>query len=90
MFNRFGDHRAMICGVCAWMADRWGFPLWIIRVVALVLLIAHAPLMAIGYVVAALLIRQEARNSGLAGPDRLDQLDRRMRAAEEAAYRRTL
>lgn len=93
MFDRFQHHRPMISGVCAWMADRSGVPVWIIRVVALALLLAHAPLMLIGYFVAAYLIRRQARVadagwSGTAGvPDRFAHLDRRVAEMEEAAWR---
>ena len=92
MFDRFQHHRPMISGVCAWMADRSAVPVWIIRVVALALTIAHAPLMVIGYFVAAFLIRREARIAGApdvaAGvPDRFAHLDRRIAEMEEAAWR---
>ena len=95
MFDKFQHHRPMVSGVCAWMADRSGMPVWIIRVVALLLLLAHAPLMVIGYFVAAYFIRREcgmasagwsgARGAGV--PDRFGHLERRMAEAEEAAWR---
>jgi phage shock protein PspC (stress-responsive transcriptional regulator) len=95
MYDRFQHHRPMISGVCAWMADRSGMPVWIIRVVALLLLLAHAPLMVLGYFVSAYLIRREARManavwSGAPGggvTDRFAHLDRRMAEMEEAAWR---
>ena len=88
MFDRFQHHRPMISGVCAWMSDRSDVPVWIIRVVALALCVAHLPLMVIGYFVGAWLIRRQARTIG-GGPDRFAQLERRMAAAEEAASRRS-
>jgi phage shock protein PspC (stress-responsive transcriptional regulator) len=93
MWYRFQHHRPMISGVCAWMADQSAVPVWIIRVVALALTLAHAPLMIIGYFVAAYLIRREARmaggwpTAGTAVPDRFADLDRRMAEAEAAAWR---
>jgi phage shock protein PspC (stress-responsive transcriptional regulator) len=95
MFNRFRHHRPMISGVCAWMADQSAVPVWIIRVVALVLTIAHAPLMVIGYFVAAYLIRREARAAGEGWtpgvsdgvPDRFAHLDQRIADMEAAAWR---
>jgi phage shock protein PspC (stress-responsive transcriptional regulator) len=95
MFDRFKHTRAMISGVCAWMADRSGVPVWLIRVVALLLLLAHAPLMVIGYFAGAYLIRREARMASAgwdAAPgggvtDRFGHLERRMAEAEEAAWR---
>jgi phage shock protein PspC (stress-responsive transcriptional regulator) len=91
MFDRFAHHRPMISGVCAWMADQSAVPVWLIRIVALALAIAHGPLMIIGYFVAAYLIRREARVVGSAYrpnlPDRFSDLDRRMAEAEEAAWR---
>jgi phage shock protein PspC (stress-responsive transcriptional regulator) len=88
MIDRFQHHRAMISGVCAWMADRSGVPVWIIRVVALALTIAHAPLMVLGYFVAAYLIRRERRMVGGASvSDRFAHFDRRMAEADEAAWR---
>jgi phage shock protein PspC (stress-responsive transcriptional regulator) len=83
----------MISGVCAWMADQSAVPVWIIRVVALVLTMAHAPLMIVGYFVGAYLIRREARMAGTmpvtggAVPDRFADMDRRMAEAEAAAWR---
>jgi len=85
MFDRFQHHRPMISGVCAWMADRSGFPVWIIRVVALALTVAHAPLMVIGYFVAAYLLRRQARMTS--PEDRFAQFDRRVAKMEEAAWR---
>jgi phage shock protein PspC (stress-responsive transcriptional regulator) len=89
MFDRFRHHRPMISGVCAWMSDQSAVSVWLIRVVALVLAIAHPPLMVIGYFVAAYLIRREAAVSGYRPgvPDRFSDLDRRMAEAEEAAWR---
>jgi phage shock protein PspC (stress-responsive transcriptional regulator) len=87
MFDRFQQHRPMISGVCAWMSDRSGVPVWIIRVVALALCVAHLPLMVIGYFVGAYLIRRQARAIGPGVPDRFAHLDRRMAAMEEAAWR---
>ncbi len=91
MFDRFRHHRPMISGVCAWMADQSAVPVWLIRVVALVLAMAHPPLMVIGYFVAAYLIRREAALSGSGFrpgvPDRFSDLDRRIAEMEEAAWR---
>ncbi len=87
MFDRFQHRRPMISGVCAWMSDRSGVPVWIIRVVALALCVAHAPLMVIGYFVGAYLIRRQARAAG-GVPDRFAYAERRMATAEEAAWRR--
>ncbi len=91
MFDRFRHHRPMISGVCAWMADQSAVPVWLIRVVALALALTHAPLMVIGYFVAAYLIRREAGAVGSGYrpglPDRFSDLDRRMAEAEEAAWR---
>ena len=47
----------------------------------------HAPLMVIGYFVAAYLIRRRARAVVGGVPDRFAHLDRRMAAMEEAAWR---
>ncbi len=89
MFDRFQHHRAMISGVCAWMSDRSGVPVWIIRVVGLALCLAHTPLMVIGYFLGAYLIRRQARAIG-GMPDHFAHLDSRMAAAEEAAWRADL
>ena len=93
MWYRFQHHRPMISGVCAWMADQSAVPVWIIRVVALGLALAHAPLMIIGYFVGAYLIRREARlangapGQGMGVPDRVSSLDRRLAEMEAAAWR---
>jgi phage shock protein PspC (stress-responsive transcriptional regulator) len=96
MFDRFQHHRPMISGVCAWMADRSGVPVWVIRVVSLALLVVHAPLMIIGYFVGAYPIRREtrvARNGWQAQQDstgmtdRFAHIDRRVAEIEEAAWR---
>ena len=87
MFDRLQHPRAMISGVCAWMSERSDVPVWIIRVVALALLMTHAPLMVIGYFVGAYLIRRRARAVDGGVPERFGDLDRRMAAAEEAAWR---
>jgi phage shock protein PspC (stress-responsive transcriptional regulator) len=95
MWYRFQHNRPMISGVCAWMADQSAVPVWLIRVVALALTFAHAPLMIIGYFVGAYLIRREARatsgvpavGAGAGVPDRFADLDRRIAEAEAAAWR---
>ena len=87
MFDRLQHPRAMISGVCAWMSERSGVPVLMIRIVGLALLITHAPLMVIGYFFGAWMIRRRARAVVGGVPDRFGHLDRRMAEAEEAAWR---
>ena len=91
MFDRFKHERPMIGGLCAWMADRSGFPVWIIRAGALLLLFTHGPLALLGYLAGAYALRRERRAAGWHAPacvpDKFADLDRRMAEVEMAAWR---
>ena len=60
MFNTFQRPRRVICGVCATLSERSGVPAWIVRVAAVVLLLAHAALTGILYLGAAAWMRRPA------------------------------
>ena len=58
MYETFQRPRRVICGVCATLADRSGVPAWIIRVVAVCLLVAHSLLTTVVYLFAAAWMRR--------------------------------
>jgi phage shock protein PspC (stress-responsive transcriptional regulator) len=60
MYETFQRPRRVICGVCATLADRSGVPTWIIRVVAVCLLVAHTLLTTVVYLCAAAWMRRPA------------------------------
>jgi phage shock protein PspC (stress-responsive transcriptional regulator) len=57
MFDTIQQPRRMICGVCANLAVRSGFPVWTIRVAAAVLLLMHWLVAVIVYFGAAAWLR---------------------------------
>jgi phage shock protein PspC (stress-responsive transcriptional regulator) len=87
MLDRFQHHRAMISGVCAWMADQSGVPVWIIRGGALLLLLGHAVLATLVYLAGAYALRHAAPPAGLPAEDRFVALDRRIARLEAAVLR---
>jgi phage shock protein PspC (stress-responsive transcriptional regulator) len=91
MLDRFRHHRPMISGVCAWMADQSGVPVWIIRLVAVLVALGHLPLAVLGYFGGAYALRRRQSAGGLpAEADRFAYYDRRMAEAEDAAWREEL
>jgi len=67
MMGQFQSCRRMICGVCAWIAMRTGLPVWAVRVVAILLLLSHAPLAVLAYLGTALWLKSQATEGGLRG-----------------------
>jgi phage shock protein PspC (stress-responsive transcriptional regulator) len=57
MFETIQHPRRMICGVCAELAVRSGFPVWTIRVAAVLLLLLHWLVALIVYFGAAVWLR---------------------------------
>jgi phage shock protein PspC (stress-responsive transcriptional regulator) len=49
MFESFQMKPRMISGVCGWIATQAGLPVWIVRVVALIMFCSHPPLMLLLY-----------------------------------------
>jgi phage shock protein PspC (stress-responsive transcriptional regulator) len=49
MFESFQLKPRMIAGVCGWMATQAGLPVWIVRLVALIMFCSHPPLMLLLY-----------------------------------------
>lgn len=49
MFEQFHGGRRMICGVCAWAGMHTGVPVWVVRVLAVLLLMTHGPLALLVY-----------------------------------------
>ena len=68
VFNTFQRPRRVICGVCATLSERSGLPAWIIRVAAVVLLMAHGLVTLIVYFGTAVWLRQPARANGFGSP----------------------
>ncbi len=68
VINTFQRPRRVICGVCATLSERSGLPAWIIRVAAVVLLLAHGLITLIVYFGTAVWLRQPARAGGFGSP----------------------
>jgi phage shock protein PspC (stress-responsive transcriptional regulator) len=96
MFNEFKYSPSMICGLCGRVAARTGLPIWLVRTVAVLLLLSHTVLFVAIYLGAALYSRRgrqtaawqpEARpawdRDGLT--ERFARLDRRLARMEGAA-----
>ncbi len=60
IYEKFQRPRRVICGVCAALSANSGVPAWIIRVVAVCLLIAHTALATVAYLIAAAFMRRPA------------------------------
>ena len=56
--------RGLICGVCARLGERSGVPVIVIRVAAVILLLAHALATFIVYLMAAAWMRRPAKRHG--------------------------
>jgi phage shock protein PspC (stress-responsive transcriptional regulator) len=99
MMNEFKYSPSMICGICGRISARTGLPVWLVRTVAVLLLLSHSVLFVAVYLGAALYIRHgrqaavwqpEARpawdRDGLG--ERFARLDRRLARMEGAALDR--
>jgi phage shock protein PspC (stress-responsive transcriptional regulator) len=60
VYETFQRPRRVICGVCAALAEQSAVPAWIIRIVAVCMLIAHTALAVIVYLCAAAFMRRPA------------------------------
>jgi phage shock protein PspC (stress-responsive transcriptional regulator) len=90
----------MICGVCADIADRIGIPVWLVRVAAVLLLVAHPPLTVAVYFGAAIFLRGRAPATWRANAPpawdrdglgaRFRRLDERLARMESAALDREM
>ncbi len=63
VYETFQRPRRVICGVCAALSAQSGVPAWIIRVVAVCVLIAHTALAVLIYLCAAAFMRRPAAGS---------------------------
>ncbi len=52
----YRPEQALLAGVCAALAERTGWSVWVLRLVLVALLVASAPLVIVGYLIAALLV----------------------------------
>jgi phage shock protein PspC (stress-responsive transcriptional regulator) len=94
VFNQFKHSPSMICGMCGRVAARTGLPLWLVRSVAVLLLLTHSVIFVAVYLGAALYARRarpaawqpEVRpawdRDGLS--ERFARLDRRLARMESA------
>jgi phage shock protein PspC (stress-responsive transcriptional regulator) len=102
MYETFQRPRRVICGVCARLSENSGVPAWIIRVVAVCLLLAHAGITFVLYFGAAIWMRSH-RSASYVGPirnapppswdrnglvNRFDGLDSRLSRMEREAMDR--
>jgi phage shock protein PspC (stress-responsive transcriptional regulator) len=62
IFESFQMKPRMISGVCFWLAERAGLPVWVVRIVALVMFCSHPPLALLLYF--GLAIWLHGRNRG--------------------------
>jgi phage shock protein PspC (stress-responsive transcriptional regulator) len=98
MFYQMQHSRRMLCGVCAELADRGGLPVWLARVIAVILLLMHPPLVVALYLVAAIWMRRERAVAPMGRPawdrdgltERFTRLDRRLEGMERAAMDREI
>jgi phage shock protein PspC (stress-responsive transcriptional regulator) len=67
MLGQFQTSRRMICGVCAWISMRTGAPVWAVRVLAILILLSHAPLAVLAYLGTALWLKSRATDGGFRG-----------------------
>ena len=103
LFYNVRHSRRMLCGVCAEIADRSTVPVWLVRTVAVLVLLMHPPLVVALYVCAALWLRGERRGTWRARAmpaapswdrdgltERFYRLDRRLSGMERAALDREM
>jgi phage shock protein C len=51
--------KAKICGICAGIAEHYGYEVWVVRMVAFCLFIAHPPLFIFAYVVGTFILDKD-------------------------------
>jgi phage shock protein PspC (stress-responsive transcriptional regulator) len=103
LFYNVKHSTRMLCGVCAEISDRSTVPVWLVRTVAILLLLMHPPLMVALYLCAALWMRGERRGTWQARAmpaapawdrdgltERFSRLDRRLAGMERAALDREM
>ena len=64
VYSTFQRPRGVICGVCARLGERSGVPVIVIRVAAVILLLAHALATFIIYMIAAAWMRRPQQGTG--------------------------
>jgi phage shock protein C len=74
----------LLFGVCAGLADYFGFDVTITRVVAILALIVFPPSTLIGYIVLAILLPKSPRRTAYPRDEDADRLQRSVRAAPHA------